>query len=203
MLTHLLICSVADGPLSRESHSQMAALAAERMIWMRTFGWFVSLAIIAFALGAEGCSSTTASIEQSWRSPIAMNGELIHVVTLFPSHDVALRRTVEDKLARALQRRGMRAVPAYTVLANEEIRDRDPAIAALRTHGFDGVVAMRVVGTEHKLDYDPTFSLYWGASSGAGQNGGARQGGRLLARTTQLIWSALSYPSTRTEWASW
>ncbi len=108
--------------------------------------------------------STNASIERSWRAPDARVGELTNVVTLFPIRNGAVRRAVEDRLARQLVDRGMRAVPSYSVLPQKDVRDRDAAAAELRRAGFDGVVAMRVIDAVHAVDFVPSFDAYWGSA---------------------------------------
>lgn len=106
--------------------------------------------------------STNASIERSWRAPDARAGELTNVVTLFPIRNGAVRRAVEDRLARQLVDRGMRAVPSYSILPQRALRDRDVAASELRDAGFDGVVAMRVIEAVHPVDYTASFDAYWG-----------------------------------------
>jgi len=125
------------------------------------------LVILAFSLGG-GCSPATATIEQSWRSPQLRNDELTNVVTLVPDRHVARRRTIEAKLAHALNRRRMRATPAYTVLTPEQLRDRITSSDALRGAGFDGIVLLRFVGpTEIEADaYSlPARRVVWATRS--------------------------------------
>src|SRR5277367_2156009 len=93
---------------------------------------------IALVLAIGGC--TSASIESTWRSPTAP--ELTNVVTLSPAPDGVTRRSVEDQLAQQLSRHGVRAVPGYTVLNDQDLGDRQAMVAKLRADGFDGAVAM-------------------------------------------------------------
>lgn len=118
--------------------------------------------LLAIAIVAS--CATTASIEDTWRSPAASPGELTNVVTLFPTHDGVLRRTAEDKLARRLAEHGVRAVPAYMVLTAADLRDRDAAAIKLRQAGFDGVVAMHIVDAHQRLEVYPTWDIYWGSA---------------------------------------
>jgi len=119
--------------------------------------WLYAIALIA------GCSAGSA-IERSWRAPDARPEELTNVVTLFPIRDGAVRRAVEDRLARRLVVRGMRAVPSYSILPPQDLLDRDAAAAELRHAGFDGVIAMRVIEAVDPLDYAPSFDVYWGTA---------------------------------------
>jgi hypothetical protein len=116
---------------------------------------------LATALAIAGCSGSTASIEESWRAPNARMGELTNVVTLLMSGDQTLARTAEDRLAVHLRQHGVRAMPAYAALSPSDLADRERAITALRNAGYDGVVTMRLVDSETKLEYVPTLDSYW------------------------------------------
>lgn len=70
------------------------------------------------------------------------------VVTLYQSKDGALRRIVEDALTRKLLQRGVRAMPAYAVLEGNELADRDRARTALLARNIDGVIVIRLLGTQ-------------------------------------------------------
>lgn len=131
---------------------------------MLTLSRFVCCVALAGALAA-GCSTTTASIEQSWRAP-NVRGALTSVVTLVPTQDGVLSRSAEDELARDLNARGIRAVPGYSVISGDLRGNNAIAMDTIRNAGFDGVVTMRVVGREQKLEYYPTFDTYWGATWG-------------------------------------
>lgn len=119
--------------------------------------------IIALGLVVASCGSTSStSIEQSWRAPEAQPGELQNVVALYVAEDGATRRSAEDQLARQLTASGVRAVPAYTILDGEDVHDRSRALAKLRDAGFDGVVTMRIASKDEQLEYMPdTFDAYW------------------------------------------
>ena len=154
-----------------------------------------SLAIVMVALASVACSSTrTATIEHAWRDPNARVGELTNVVTLFPTRDAMLRRTVEDKLAQHLADRGVRAVPGYTVLTRDDVQDRNVAGEILRRAGFDGLVAMRVVEADRTLEYYPAFDVYWGAAWGTVVPGAIirMQVDAYSLADRRLVWSAVS-----------
>ena len=110
-----------------------------------------------------GCATSSASIEQEWHAHDAQ-AALTHVVALVPARDGALRRTGEEQLATQLNRRGIHAVPAYMLLAPSDYGDKRRAAEAMRAAGFDGVVAMRFVGAEHRVDYEPGYYTFWGGT---------------------------------------
>jgi len=113
------------------------------------------------------CAST--SIEQQWKAPQAT--QLHRVATVTHSRDVTIRHTSEDDMAQQLRARGVDAVPGYRILSDQDYRDREAAKAKLRTAGFDGVIVMRLVGKDTRLQYVPgDFGAYgyWGAGWGPG-----------------------------------
>jgi hypothetical protein len=119
---------------------------------------------IAVALGFAACGGST-TIEQSWRAPNLCPSNLRNVVTACISPDGAMRRTVEDSMAQRLAQIGIRTVPAYAVLTDDDLKDREHAKAKLVAGGYDGVVALRLVGKETKIEgMPPTFDGYRGTA---------------------------------------
>ncbi len=106
------------------------------------------------------CATTT--FQSTWKSPTARPLRLAgrKVAAVFINRDPALRRRAEDAMAREISARGAQGVPAYTVLSDSEIRDRDAAKARFEQLGFSGSVVMRIVGSETQYTYEPVF---WGA----------------------------------------
>jgi len=125
---------------------------------------FLVLACVA------SCGGATTHFEQVWRQPGANVSSLQHVVTLYDSHDGAMRRTVEDAMARKFRQRGLNAVPAYSVLQASELEDRARAKASLAAKGFDGVVEIRLVSTENYPGdsyggaWYGSYDGYWGST---------------------------------------
>jgi hypothetical protein len=127
---------------------------------MRTFHRCLGLALF---ITVAGCAST-ATITSSWSAPNPP--QLTNVVTLSPVQDAGLRHIAEDQLAQQLSQHGVRAVPGYSVLSDQDLANRNGLVAALRAKGFDGVVAMRLVDAHQQLQYYPGFDDYWGAAWG-------------------------------------
>jgi hypothetical protein len=118
----------------------------------------------AVALGFAACAGST-TIEQSWKAPDLPPSNLHNVVTVYISRDVTVRRAVEDSMAQKLAPLGVRAVPAYSILSDDELKDRERAKAKLAAGGYDGVVALRLVGKETKIVATPSnFYGYWGTA---------------------------------------
>jgi hypothetical protein len=111
----------------------------------------------AATLATLACATTT--FQSTWRSPDARPLKLSgkKVVGVFVSKNQTLRRRAEDAMAREISARGAQGVPAYTILTDEEVKDREAAKGKLEQLGFSGAVVMRVVGTQTQYTYEPAY----------------------------------------------
>ena len=125
----------------------------------------------AFALSA--CAST--SFTSSWRAPDAQPVQLAgkKVAALVMSANQSTRLAGEDALAREITARGAQGVPAHTILTDP--KDEARAKQELATAGVDGVISMRVVGSEQQVSYTPGmysttpyYNRFWGGYYGYG-----------------------------------
>jgi hypothetical protein len=128
---------------------------------------------ICRALGAAllgACASNT-EVVNSWKDPNVPPRHYNKVLAVFVSKDVAMRRTAEDELARKLEN----AVPAYTVMPDSLLRDREKAKAWVKREGYDAAVVMRPVQVDQETTYVPGQAYvvpapygsmwgYWGRS---------------------------------------
>ena len=162
------------------------------------------------ALATFSCATTT--FQTTWRSPDARPLKLSgkKAVGVFVSRDHTLRRRAEDAMAREISARGARGVPAYTILTDEEVRDRDAAKAKLEQLGFSGAVVMRVVGTQTQYTYEPAYWArpyyhrfwggYWGWGWGTIWEPGYLVADKIVSVETlvysleqdQLVWAGVS-----------
>jgi hypothetical protein len=135
----------------------------------------VRWAVIALAITSLFCASTT--FVSTWRAPDARPLRLTgrKVVAIFMGRSPAARRRAEDAMAREISARGAQGVPSYTVLSDEEIKDKDAAKAKVESLGFSGAVVMRVVGRERQVSYEPGvvwvgphYRRFWGGYWGYG-----------------------------------
>jgi hypothetical protein len=102
-------------------------------------------------------------MEQTWKAPNLVPNNLHNVVTVYISRDGAMRRTVEDSMAQKLRGEGVRATPAYSILNNDALKDRERAKARLQAAGYDGVVAIKLVSKNTQVEVTPgTYDGYWG-----------------------------------------
>jgi hypothetical protein len=157
------------------------------------------LLLVAGLLLPTACAPN-AEIEQSWRSPTAPAGALTNVVTMAESaKSPSIRRGAEDQLAARLQKRGIHAVPAYAVLPDNVIGDREKVVTLLQNQGYDGLVSMRFLGADQKLVSYPSLYDYWGPGWGYGYYYG---GYDVYPETIVLVSiSAYSLPSRNLVWS--
>ncbi|MDB4955754.1 MAG: hypothetical protein JWO36_3323 [Myxococcales bacterium] len=149
------------------------------------------------------CGGPNTHIEQAWTAPNARFVQFHRVATLFAAPDGALRRGVEDKMAQELMKRGVQAIPAYTILSDLDVRNFQQSRDKLLAAGVDGVITMRSIDKRQKLEVvPPTFDGYWGwggAWPGVYDPGYAYTETIVRMQTNvysvadnQLVWSAVS-----------
>jgi len=135
---------------------------------------FKGLAALMGLLAATGCAST--SFKASWAAPDArpVSGVGKKVAALVFTQEKSSRYASETALARELTRRGAEGIPAYTVVPEELLKDKDKAKVYFEKAGISGVVAMRVVGKDKEMTSTPsTWSAtpYYGSFWGGGYYG--------------------------------
>jgi hypothetical protein len=110
----------------------------------------VSLAVLLTACGPS------TEIVNSWRDPSAAGGiQFQKVITVCMCKETTNRRAVEDQLAKRI---GPKATPSYTLISDDELRDRDAAKAKVEQGGFDGAVVMQLANVDKQMTYVPGTS---------------------------------------------
>jgi hypothetical protein len=108
--------------------------------------------------------SAKTKLVQSWADPAAANYQFSKVLTLAVIENNELRSRGESAMAKNIKR--VKAVPSYTVLPKEEVRDMERAKAKLKAEGFDSAVVARFLPGQTKVQYvagwapDP-YVNYW------------------------------------------
>lgn len=125
---------------------------------MRNAGATVILGV-GLMLTLASCGSSTHFTEM-WSDPQLSQITLTKVMALAISKEEGLRRIAEDAMVRSMQREKLQVVPAYTLLSQDQVRDSAYAGRVLRSEGFDGVVTMRLIGTDTKTTYVPPSYSY-------------------------------------------
>jgi hypothetical protein len=169
------------------------------------------LAAVAAALTA--CAST--SLQSTWKNPAAapLNLKGKKVVALVVIDEEALRYTAEDEAAREITAHGGVGVPAYTLLPQAQIRDKERARAIFAKEGIEAVVVVRPVAKEKEISgsfwSNPGYSSFWGPGfwgGGFGGDGYLRTDTILIVETlvyslqqNQLVWASQSQTMNPTQ----
>lgn len=105
-----------------------------------------------------------------WKSPdaaqISFAGKKIAALVI--ADDDSLRVAGEESLVTELSARGLQAVATYRIAPKEELRSAERARAWFEKSGVEGVVALRPVGSEKRLNYNsslwlsPSYNTFWG-----------------------------------------
>jgi hypothetical protein len=107
--------------------------------------------VFAAAVLLAGCATTATELVNSWKDPAASGVRFKKVLTVCACKDDGMRRTVEDRLAGAIQG----SQPSYSVLSDDQLGDPVRTRAALRDGGFDGVVMLKLVSVDKSQTYVP------------------------------------------------
>jgi hypothetical protein len=161
--------------------------------------------VLAAAILAAAAGCATTRITSEWRDPALADVPFRKVLAVFQNADPGLRRIVEDEMARDIPN----AVPAYTVLRDDEMRDLGKVKARVKALGFDSSVVMRVVGVEHQQTYVPSqvytvpgyyhgFWGYWGYGWTTVYEPGYLRNDRVVRIATNVY----SVPDDKLVWAS-
>ena len=102
-------------------------------------------------LGLLGSCGPTTEMVNTWADPSAGSVRFQKVLTVCACRDAAMRRTVEDALVRRING----STPSYTLIGDNELKDRDAAKAKIQAGGFDGAVVMFLAKVDRTQTYVP------------------------------------------------
>ena len=122
----------------------------------------LGLACAGLAL-ALACAST--HLTSTWRDPGVGPIQFRKVAGLALSSDSTLRRIAEDAFVKSVG--PQYAVAAYSLIPDDEIRDKDKVKARLQAAGVDGAVLFRLVDVDERKTWVPPttyggFAGYYG-----------------------------------------
>lgn len=133
------------------------------------------LGVASLALLLAGCATTT--FTSIWKAPDAKPLQFQagdKVVAMVVAESTSMRRAGEANLADELDKRGLKGVPAYTLISDTDIKDEAKAKAAIEASGAVGVIVLRPRGQEKEISSTPpTYydSPYYGGFWGGGYYG--------------------------------
>jgi hypothetical protein len=111
------------------------------------------------------CASSKTTLTMTWKDPSVTELKFNKIVTVGISADEHWREIVEDELSMLVRN----AVPAYSVIPPDAVRNVETAKKFIKGGGYDAVVVMRLVGVDKETTYysgtDPWYGAYgsmWG-----------------------------------------
>ena len=99
---------------------------------------FPAVALIAATLTA--CAARPTEVTTTWRDPVTTPIQFRRVMAIFVGGDSAMRRKVENRLARNVPN----TVASYTVVPDAELTDTVSVRSRIAEGGYDGVVVLRL-----------------------------------------------------------
>jgi len=169
-------------------------------------------AVLAATAAVTLAACATTSLESTWKDPTAapLNLRGKKVVALVVTDEEGLRYAAEDEAAREITAHGAVGVPAYTLLPQPQIREKERARAIFEKERIEAVVVVRPVAKENYLSgyasSTPGYSSFWGPGfwGRGGSWGGGGVGDAYLRTDTILIVETLVYSLQQNKlvWAS-
>jgi hypothetical protein len=129
----------------------------------------LTLVVMTLAM-AVAVLSAAPEFKSVWRSPDAAKVSFAgkKIAALVISKDDSLRIAGEEALAAELSSRGMPAVATYRMAPKEELQSPDRARIWFERANVDGVIALRPVSSEKRINYNdslwlsPSYNTFWG-----------------------------------------
>jgi hypothetical protein len=116
----------------------------------------IAAAILPVLLLAACVTST--KLVNVWEDPAYAGGPLKKIIVLGLGGEGATSQTFEDIFAAELKRRGVDAVPGYTLLPRDQQPSREAMEQAAKNAGADGFLVARLVKTQKEKQYTPGYS---------------------------------------------
>ena len=172
-------------------------------------------AVLAATAAVTLAACATTSLQSTWKNPATapLNLKGKKVVALVVTDEEALRYATEEEAAREITAHGAVGVPAYRLLPQAQVRDKERARAIFEREGIEAVVVVRQVAIEKALSGSfwgsPGYSSFWGPGfwgGGFGGDGYLRTDTILIVETlvyslqqNQLVWASQSQTMNPTQ----
>jgi hypothetical protein len=159
-------------------------------------------AVLAATAAMTLAACATTSLQSTWRNPAAapLSLKAKKVAALVVIDEEALRYSAEDAAAREITAHGAVGIPAYTLVPQGQIRDKERARATFEKQGIEAVVVLRLVAKEKALSGSfPSYGSFWGPGFWGWGDGYLRTDTILVVETlvyslqqSQLVWASQS-----------
>ena len=170
-------------------------------------GRTLTKAVLAVTVAATLAACASTSLQSTWKDPTAapLNLKGKKVAALVVSPEEALRYATEEEAAREITAHGAVGVPAYRLLPQAQVHDKERARAIFEKEGIEAVVVLRAVAKEKELSASfssiPSYGSFWGPGF---WGGGGGWGDGYLRTDTILVVETLVYSLEQNKlvWAS-
>jgi len=130
--------------------------------------------ILFFAVTFNACSTATPIISE-WRNPAPASDSFQRFMIGGPSGDTSVRRNFEDEFVAQMKATGVDALASYRYMPEKEGLTENDLKQAAQKAGADGLILMRPVKVEEKVNYPtvgPALSFgIFGSNAAAGWSG--------------------------------
>ncbi len=99
-----------------------------------------------------GCQSST-HITTVWKAPQPPAAPFTNTMAMVSNASPAERRAGEDEFVASIK--SGRAVASYTLISDEDLKDRQKITTVVKRENFDGVAVIRLVSSDRKATYVP------------------------------------------------
>ena len=125
----------------------------------------LSSLILAGALGLTSCATTTTMFTDTWKDPDTKKLQFRKVLALVITNEDIIQRSAETRLAENIT--DAEAIPAYSFLTKEDLKDLEQVKAKVSERGIDRAIVLRIVAVDEQEQYvsgryitDPSYSFY-------------------------------------------
>lgn len=122
----------------------------------------ISLVLVAAAL-ALGChkeSPAKTTLPSTWRNPELPPAAFQKLFVIGIGRNDENRRLYESSMARELSKKGVSAVPSWSLFPDPGKLDRAEVLIAVQDRGFDGVIIARLRHVKEDAEYVPAAPMY-------------------------------------------
>ena len=130
----------------------------------------IRISLSLLLLGFVAACSNNAEIKYAYIDPTVKNKDLNGVLVIGVAREQAARLSFETRFAKALERKGVRAIASHTLVAGDDITT-EQAIAVANENKLDTILLTRYVGESAQEIYHPG-TIYYGVAPmyGGGYN---------------------------------
>ena len=150
---------------------------------MRPFCYSKIIIAIGVVFSLASCSLSETSIQGLWKDMNYQGGLYTKVAIVGVVESEIVRKLFEDELAGQLRKRGLEAIPSYTIVSTVKKGDKEALARKFEEMGIDAVLVTKLYKKEEVITYIPPTMYNYNHYYGSGYHGSG------LMRSPGLAWS--------------